>query len=462
MTFTYSRFALGLLIVGALMVPFFASAQTIDEIRAQIIQLLAKLEQIEAQGGASTSGTTGNTYTGIGADLTQGGLSLSGQLEPGDRGSEVTRLQQHLARDSAVYPDGLVTGYYGSLTTRAVQRFQEQCGIVYSGTPESTGYGRVGSRTLNALRDGCAAGVTVPQQVGALVRVTPVSGNAPLTVTATATVNTTRSCEAATYVINFGDGSPNTFVNVPANHCAEISQNIQHTYTTPGTRTVTLGIGSHQTTVQVTVGASTTNTNPGGSGTLGNRVIADRTSGASPLAVVFDVVINGNSSCDGGTYTLDFGDGARGELPYPADACAPQAYEVRHTYSQAGTFYARLYKGTASQVAGGSAVRAIDAPEVAITTTGNTSAAAFNVNAGIDGNARKIRVTFEKSSSCAAYTLDWGDATTPITVPTSGNSCAQVITTQTHEHTYSGPGSYAVKLTRGSSVSNATVVISAN
>lgn len=74
--------------------------------------------------------------------------TITTTLEPGMTGSEVSALQTFLAADPAVYPEGLITGYYGSLTTSAVQRYQCKNGIVCSGSVESTGYGRVGPLTL--------------------------------------------------------------------------------------------------------------------------------------------------------------------------------------------------------------------------------------------------------------------------------------------------------------------------
>jgi peptidoglycan hydrolase-like protein with peptidoglycan-binding domain len=79
--------------------------------------------------------------------------SLTAQMNPGATGANVTNLQAFLASTS-FYPEGLVTGYYGPLTQAAVQRLQAYYGIVSSGSPSTTGYGRVGPSTLakiNAL-----------------------------------------------------------------------------------------------------------------------------------------------------------------------------------------------------------------------------------------------------------------------------------------------------------------------
>ena len=52
-------------------------------------------------------------------------------------------------RKSAFY----ITGYYGSLTTRAVQLFQAKYGIISSGSPFTTGYGFVGPKTRAKLNE---------------------------------------------------------------------------------------------------------------------------------------------------------------------------------------------------------------------------------------------------------------------------------------------------------------------
>jgi len=85
-------------------------------------------------------------------------------LGPGDSGAEVSELQTFLAADTTVYPEGLVTGYYGSLTTAAVQRYQCKYGIVCSGSVATTGYGRVGPATLAKIQmqRGAGGGPSLP------------------------------------------------------------------------------------------------------------------------------------------------------------------------------------------------------------------------------------------------------------------------------------------------------------
>jgi Putative peptidoglycan binding domain len=46
------------------------------------------------------------------------------QLDFGQRNLDITNLQTFFADNAAIYPEGLVTGYFGGLTRSAVMRFQ--------------------------------------------------------------------------------------------------------------------------------------------------------------------------------------------------------------------------------------------------------------------------------------------------------------------------------------------------
>lgn len=70
----------------------------------------------------------------------------------------VKRLQTILAKDKTIYPEGLVTGYFGPATKKAVQALQKKHDIISSGTPETTGYGAVGPKTAKVLMSMCEVG----------------------------------------------------------------------------------------------------------------------------------------------------------------------------------------------------------------------------------------------------------------------------------------------------------------
>ncbi|MDD4409993.1 MAG: peptidoglycan-binding domain-containing protein [Candidatus Pacebacteria bacterium] len=71
-------------------------------------------------------------------------------LYVGSRGQDVTDLQTFLASNKNIYPEGLITGYYGSLTAKAVSQFQ----LAYDIQP----VGSVGPVTLAKMNEVINAG----------------------------------------------------------------------------------------------------------------------------------------------------------------------------------------------------------------------------------------------------------------------------------------------------------------
>ena len=64
---------------------------------------------------------------------------------------DVKRLQQLLSSIPDIYPEGLVTGYYGNLTQTAIQRFQLKYNVVDS--VDDPGFGYTGPKTREKLRE---------------------------------------------------------------------------------------------------------------------------------------------------------------------------------------------------------------------------------------------------------------------------------------------------------------------
>ena len=115
---------------------------TVEELQAQINALLQQIAQLQAQ-LAAQGGTT--TVTGC----------FTKDLSKGMKDPEVTTLQKVLKTDSSIYPEGLVTGYFGSLTEAAVKKFQAKYEIKQTGT-----VGPVTRAKLNALYCGTAQQTT--------------------------------------------------------------------------------------------------------------------------------------------------------------------------------------------------------------------------------------------------------------------------------------------------------------
>ncbi|TAL49261.1 hypothetical protein EPN83_01850 [Patescibacteria group bacterium] len=73
----------------------------------------------------------------------QGTLKLIRGLREGMSGDDIKALQAILAVDAGIYPEALITGFYGKFTVAAVKRFQKKFGIEMLGI--------VGPRTLEKL-----------------------------------------------------------------------------------------------------------------------------------------------------------------------------------------------------------------------------------------------------------------------------------------------------------------------
>lgn len=74
-------------------------------------------------------------------------------LRKGSKGVQVIALQDFFKKDPAIYPEGIVSGYFGPATERAVQHFQKKYGLVTSGSPNTTGFGVVGPKTRSKLNE---------------------------------------------------------------------------------------------------------------------------------------------------------------------------------------------------------------------------------------------------------------------------------------------------------------------
>src|SRR3972149_5952421 len=78
--------------------------------------------------------------------------------QKGMSGDEVKKLQTFLKQFPDIYPEGLVTGYYGLRTEAAVRKLQEKQGI--------EAIGIVGPKTLSKLNElvteGAGSSETIP------------------------------------------------------------------------------------------------------------------------------------------------------------------------------------------------------------------------------------------------------------------------------------------------------------
>lgn len=427
--------------------PFVTNAATSEELQAQIADLLTRITTLQQQLGTSggSSATTGTPSTPAGEVQCP---HVSRVLKRGATGVDVTRLQQFLALDPSVYPEAQVTGYYGALTEKAVQRFQCKNKLVCDGTADSTGYGVTGPRTAALLALQCPAiiGGNANSNVGGFIRVTPISGNAPLNVTIEATVNTTKSCTGATYEVDYGDNTPKTIINVPGNSCNEMRQVLAHTYSSSGTYTIVLRSGTQQTYATVTVGGGTSGAVP--SGTV-DALSAAPVSGNAPLTVTFRGTINSSGACSINTYVLDFGDGQT--APLAPSGCTTSLFTATHIYSSAGSFNAKLIRDAGNVTMANVNITVSGGTSGGSTTGGTNYGSYFSVAPGSGGDVYAVVAEFEIPSSCTAYQLNWGDGSAQMTQ--SQGTCSNGTVSKQFEHTYASAGTYTVTLKRGANLS---------
>lgn len=87
-----------------------------------------------------------------------GGFELKSTLQSGSSGAEVKKLQECLAKDKEIYPDGTINGNFGDNTKKAVIAFQEKYAseiLEPAGITEGTG--KVMGATLKKLNELCFA-----------------------------------------------------------------------------------------------------------------------------------------------------------------------------------------------------------------------------------------------------------------------------------------------------------------
>lgn len=148
------------------------------------------------------------------------------QLDLGAAGFDVSQLQTFLAIDPTLYPERLVTGYFGQLTASAVARFQARYSI--------PAVGRVGPVTLAKLNELNTGGIP------SFDRVAPIISNVDVdTDSSSATVSFTTAAPAmgrvyyATQPISMLEASSGTRITINAPYIGEATMTTSHSVTVP-------------------------------------------------------------------------------------------------------------------------------------------------------------------------------------------------------------------------------------
>jgi len=110
----------------------------LSQIKQEIQNIILRLQQL-----ISATNTTGGINKYI----------FTRNLYFGLRGDDVKKLQEFLSKNKEIYPEGIISGYYGYLTQKAVQRFQCKYNIVCYGNSYGSGYGVVDEKTRLKLNE---------------------------------------------------------------------------------------------------------------------------------------------------------------------------------------------------------------------------------------------------------------------------------------------------------------------
>lgn len=107
----------------------------IEELKREISKVLTRINAILAQRGGRDNFPNPISYTCN---------AISRNLYYGLQATEVKCLQNFLkSQGQEIYPEGLITGYFGNLTKNAVIRFQQKYGINPSGNIDSSTVGKM-------------------------------------------------------------------------------------------------------------------------------------------------------------------------------------------------------------------------------------------------------------------------------------------------------------------------------
>lgn len=223
-----SRLFVSALLIGIFAFPAIAPAITIEELQAQVKDLVSMIARLQTQ-IAQLADTPKPSTPPMGLKH-RICAALDRDLAQGIRGEDVQALQEFLA-ELGFFP-GSPTGYFGPLTAQAVAKWQTGEGVA--------AIGKFGPISRERLLKWCGKdGIEIP---GQRFSAEPKRGDAPLTVVFSSWIGGLRGDRTIiAYAIDFGDGTSEKVAGCysPLDYCQSPGQN-KHTYAQNGTYIATL------------------------------------------------------------------------------------------------------------------------------------------------------------------------------------------------------------------------------
>ena len=110
-------FGLALLLALSVATPSYAQTQSTEDLLKLLQTLMKQVEELQKQ-----LATVRGEIRELKADLREGMTD-----------DDIKKIQEILATDPVIYPEGLVTGYFGPMTKQAIKRFQSRHKLFESG-----------------------------------------------------------------------------------------------------------------------------------------------------------------------------------------------------------------------------------------------------------------------------------------------------------------------------------------
>lgn len=247
------------LLLGALLVPQYVAHadddndQYADYSATQLRDLISDLQSRlkDLQSGSVSSRVQSSSFQRLGSSNSFGSnvsswfknystfnRNLSRGNRDDDSDGEVSRLQWCLSQ-TGDYDYDEITGYYGEATERAVQKFQSRFKIVSSGNAISTGFGRVGPKTLTFINRYCKNIENI--EVDELSMKVSVDGSKATVIASIPhpTITDDSCSDLLVGTVEWGDGES---TEIKRERCPinKYSHTVTHTYEDDGTYTIEL------------------------------------------------------------------------------------------------------------------------------------------------------------------------------------------------------------------------------
>jgi subtilisin family serine protease len=146
--------------------------------------------------------TTVAASAAVAQATTQATTDLSRNLTLGMSGKDVRELQKILATDPSVYPEGRITGYFGPITKKAVESFQQKRGLSATGVVKDDTLIRLKNLSQSTSSITSTPVTVAPTFVQSTAPVTPVSALASST-TPTPTFSPTTTTSKVRVIIRY-------------------------------------------------------------------------------------------------------------------------------------------------------------------------------------------------------------------------------------------------------------------